>query len=57
MTGVHEEKQWLSVIGIGEEGLSELSAPALELISGAEFVIGGHRQLAMIPNSTQKKVP
>tara|TARA_Y100000385_G_scaffold163425_1_gene169368 strand:- start:2405 stop:3652 length:1248 start_codon:yes stop_codon:yes gene_type:complete len=57
MTGMHDEKQWLSVIGIGEEGLNELSAPARKLISSAEFIIGGHRQLAMIPNSTQEKIP
>ncbi|MBT6306752.1 MAG: precorrin-6y C5,15-methyltransferase (decarboxylating) subunit CbiE, partial [Rhodospirillaceae bacterium] len=57
MTDMHEEKQWLSVIGIGEEGLNELSAPARKLISSAEFIIGGHRQLAMIPNSTQEKIP
>ena len=53
MTGMHEEKQWLSVIGIGEEGLNELSAPARKLISSAEFIIGGQRQLAKITNSTQ----
>ena len=39
--------RWLSIIGIGEEGLDGLSSLARQLISGAEFVFGGPRHLAL----------
>jgi precorrin-6Y C5,15-methyltransferase (decarboxylating) len=48
-------KKWLSVIGIGEDGLSGLSATARSLIDNAEIVIGGDRHLAMLPDSTEDR--
>jgi precorrin-6Y C5,15-methyltransferase (decarboxylating) len=42
-------RPWLSVIGIGEEGLGALSEPARTLIAGAELLVGGARHLAMVP--------
>ena len=42
-------KKWLSVIGIGEDGLSGLSATARSLIDSAEILVGGDRHLAMLP--------
>lgn len=38
---------WLSIIGIGEDGIDGLSAVARQLVSGAEFVLGGRRHLAL----------
>jgi precorrin-6Y C5,15-methyltransferase (decarboxylating) len=40
---------WLSIIGIGEDGLAGLSAAARTLIENAELLIGGERHLAMVP--------
>ncbi len=37
--------RWLSIVGIGEDGLDGLSAAAKRLINDAELVIGGRRQL------------
>ena len=48
-------KKWLSVIGIGEDGLFGLSATALSLIDNAEIVIGGDRHLAMLPESSEDR--
>ena len=40
-------KPWLSVIGVGADGLDGVGAVARELIADAETVVGGHRHLAM----------
>ena len=42
-------KKWLSVIGIGEDGLAGLSAIARSLVDAAEILVGGERHLAMLP--------
>jgi precorrin-6B C5,15-methyltransferase / cobalt-precorrin-6B C5,C15-methyltransferase len=39
---------WLSIVGIGEDGLDGLSATARELLAGAELVVGGRRHLALV---------
>jgi precorrin-6Y C5,15-methyltransferase (decarboxylating) len=39
---------WLSIVGIGEDGLDGLSAVARQLISDAELVAGGRRHLALV---------
>ncbi|MBL8834743.1 MAG: precorrin-6y C5,15-methyltransferase (decarboxylating) subunit CbiE [Alphaproteobacteria bacterium] len=39
---------WLSIIGLGEDGLSGLSPVARALIDGAELIVGGERHLALI---------
>ena len=40
---------WLSVVGLGEEGLDALSPAARRLIDSAEVLVGGTRHLAMLP--------
>ena len=37
--------RWLSIVGIGEDGLDGLSPAARELVSAAELVVGGKRHL------------
>ena len=44
-------KKWLSVIGIGEDGLEGVSPAGRALINGADVVIGGDRHLAMLPEN------
>jgi precorrin-6Y C5,15-methyltransferase (decarboxylating) len=39
--------RWLSIVGIGEDGVDGLSAAARGLISGAELVFGGKRHLGL----------
>lgn len=39
--------RWLSIVGIGEDGLDGVSATGRRLIADADLVIGGKRQLAM----------
>lgn len=41
--------RWLSVVGIGEDGLPGLPAAARALIEGAELLVGGERHQAMVP--------
>lgn len=51
-------QKWLSIIGIGEDGLQGLSAIARSLIAQAEVIIGGDRHLAMLPNDdAREKIP
>jgi precorrin-6B C5,15-methyltransferase / cobalt-precorrin-6B C5,C15-methyltransferase len=42
---------WLSIIGIGEDGLDAVAPAGRALIEGAEVLVGGDRHLAMIPAS------
>jgi precorrin-6B C5,15-methyltransferase / cobalt-precorrin-6B C5,C15-methyltransferase len=39
--------RWLSIVGIGEDGVEGLSAAARGLIAAAEIVFGGRRHLAL----------
>jgi precorrin-6Y C5,15-methyltransferase (decarboxylating) len=39
--------RWLSIVGIGEDGVDGLSAVAKHLVGTAELVVGGARHLAM----------
>src|SRR5262249_30633853 len=39
--------RWLSIIGIGEDGIAGLSERARELVRKAEIVFGGKRHLAI----------
>lgn len=48
MTSPTMTSPWLSVVGIGEDGLDGLSVAARALLDQAEVVIGGERHLAML---------
>lgn len=41
---------WLSVVGVGEDGLRGVSPAARALVDTAEVLIGGERHLAMVPD-------
>ncbi|NJK40165.1 MAG: precorrin-6y C5,15-methyltransferase (decarboxylating) subunit CbiE [Acaryochloridaceae cyanobacterium SU_2_1] len=41
--------KWLSILGVGEEGLAALSPGGRLLLSQANLVVGGKRHLAMLP--------
>ncbi len=42
-----QPKRWLSIVGIGEDGVEGLSPVARRLVTDAELVIGGKRHLAL----------
>lgn len=39
--------RWLAILGLGEEGVEGLAAPARERLAAAELVAGGERHLAL----------
>ncbi len=45
------QTKWLSLIGVGAEGLSGLADSARVLLSQAQVIVGGTRHLAMLPDS------
>ena len=47
---------WLSVIGIGEDGLSGLSNASRKLVETAEILIGGKRHLEMVQDFSGEKL-
>ncbi len=47
---------WLSIIGIGEDGLEALSPAARALIAEAELIIGGERHLALLPGDDRERL-
>ncbi len=48
-------KQWLSVVGIGDDGLIGLIPIAHSLLEQAEIIFGGKRHLAMLPATDTRK--
>jgi precorrin-6B C5,15-methyltransferase / cobalt-precorrin-6B C5,C15-methyltransferase len=48
--------RWLSVIGIGDDGLAGLSPAARTLVETAETLVGGARHLAMAPASAAERL-
>jgi precorrin-6Y C5,15-methyltransferase (decarboxylating) len=43
---------WLTIIGLGEDGLSGLSKASQEVLKGAAIVTGAARHLDLLPNLT-----
>jgi precorrin-6Y C5,15-methyltransferase (decarboxylating) len=48
--------RWLTIIGIGEDGLAGLGAAARGAIEAAEILAGGERHLAMIPPGAAERL-
>ncbi len=49
-------KKWLSIVGIGEAGVSGISAIARLLIDQAEILVGGSRHLALISDDSRQRI-
>ncbi len=49
-------RPWLSVIGIGEDGIPGLAPAACALIETAEVLVGGARHLGMVPDNGAKRI-
>jgi precorrin-6B C5,15-methyltransferase / cobalt-precorrin-6B C5,C15-methyltransferase len=51
-------KKWLSIVGIGEDGLAGLNPIARSLLAQAQVLVGGARHLAMLsPDDPREKLP
>ena len=48
------DARWLTVIGIGEDGLDGLSAVAREALTSADILVGGKRPLASRPTTSRR---
>ena len=48
--------QWLTIVGIGENGLKGLGQKTLKIIEEAEVLIGGKRHLEKVPDNKVEKV-
>jgi precorrin-6Y C5,15-methyltransferase (decarboxylating) len=48
--------RWLSIVGIGEDGLDGLAADARALVDGAQVLVGGDRHLAMAPDDGRRRI-
>ncbi|MBT3434992.1 MAG: precorrin-6y C5,15-methyltransferase (decarboxylating) subunit CbiE, partial [Nitrospinaceae bacterium] len=49
---------WLSLVGVGDDGLDGLGQSARDAVAGAEIIIGGQRHLAFLPEeSLCEKIP
>ncbi len=51
-----ERKKWLSIVGIGEAGLVELSPLARALVDRAVLIVGGKRHLAMLEDAHPERL-
>src|ERR1700745_3258840 len=47
ISAICTERRWLSIVGIGEDGVEGLSSVARQLIRSAELVVGGARHLEL----------
>lgn len=52
-----EPDAWLTVVGIGDDGLASIGEEAKALIEVGDIVIGGTRHLAMIPHHPGERRP
>lgn len=48
-------EKWLSIVGIGEDGLEGLSQVGRSLLAQAAVIFGGERHLAMLPPEDQRE--
>jgi len=48
--------RWLTIIGLGEDGLEGLTPAARKLVERAETLVGGERHLAKVPNGTAERL-
>ena len=47
--------RWITIVGIGADGVEGLGKQAREVIAGAEILIGGGRHLALVPEGASAR--
>ncbi len=48
--------RWLSIVGLGEDGLEGMTSAARALVESAEVLVGGERHLAMVPEDGRERL-
>jgi precorrin-6Y C5,15-methyltransferase (decarboxylating) len=56
MTEAMANGRWLSVVGIGEDGLDGLTPIARRIVEAADMLAGGERHLALIPPGAAERL-
>lgn len=56
MRAINHPGRWLSILGIGEDGLDGLSPAARAVVAGAEILVGGARHLAFVPPGAARRL-
>ncbi len=51
-----KRKNWITVVGIGEDGLEGISPAARRLIETADVLVGGKRHLAKVPKGPERRL-
>jgi precorrin-6Y C5,15-methyltransferase (decarboxylating) len=55
-TRTSQRTRWLSLVGIGDDGLAGLGDSAKSAVAGAEIFIGGERHLSFLPGDGRTKI-
>ncbi|MBO9449874.1 precorrin-6y C5,15-methyltransferase (decarboxylating) subunit CbiE [Tropicibacter sp. R16_0] len=56
MSDIPFEKPWLTVIGLGEDGLDGLSPASRQVLDAAEVIMAPPRHLSLVPQGQQERV-
>jgi precorrin-6B C5,15-methyltransferase / cobalt-precorrin-6B C5,C15-methyltransferase len=56
MIGAAVGEPWLSVVGIGDDGLASLSPAARAVVEAGEVLVGGRRQLALVAHDGAERL-
>jgi precorrin-6Y C5,15-methyltransferase (decarboxylating) len=48
-------QKWLSIVGIGEDGLEGVSLVGRSLLAQATMIVGGERHLALLPSDDKRE--
>ncbi|NIA69157.1 precorrin-6y C5,15-methyltransferase (decarboxylating) subunit CbiE [Pelagibius litoralis] len=56
MSAASKSAPWLSLVGIGEDGLAGLTPTARRVVDDAEVLVGGERHLAMVPEDGRERL-
>lgn len=56
MNAKETKTPWLSLVGVGDDGLDGLGQSARDAVAGAEIIIGGKRHLAFLPGDDRMKI-
>src|SRR5437764_4849966 len=56
MIALNHPGRWLSIVGIGEDGVAGLSPAARAVVEGAELLVGGARHLAFVEGGAAERL-
>lgn len=56
MSDIPFEKPWLTVIGLGEDGLDGLSPASRQVLDAAEVIMAPPRHLSLVPEGHQERI-